>query len=44
MPYEEMLETRLYKEWARPQRLADAICTVLDEVGRELRHVRRFPP
>lgn len=30
IPYEEFLETRFYKEWARPQHLVDHIATVLD--------------
>jgi DNA-binding CsgD family transcriptional regulator len=30
MPYDEFLETRFYKEWARPQHLADFVTTVLE--------------
>jgi DNA-binding CsgD family transcriptional regulator len=31
IPYEEFLETRVYKEWARPQGLVDAAVTALDK-------------
>jgi PAS domain-containing protein len=31
MPYEEFLDTRFYKEWARPQGLVDFISAVLDK-------------
>ena len=31
IPYEEFLQTRLYKEWARPQGLVDAALAVLDK-------------
>jgi DNA-binding CsgD family transcriptional regulator len=31
MPYREFLETRFYKEWARPQGLADFVSAVLDK-------------
>jgi DNA-binding CsgD family transcriptional regulator/PAS domain-containing protein len=30
LPHEEFLETRLYREWARPQGLVDLVCAVLD--------------
>jgi DNA-binding CsgD family transcriptional regulator len=30
LPYDEFLETRFYKEWARPQGLVDHVTTVLD--------------
>jgi hypothetical protein len=30
MPYDEFLETRFYKEWARPQQLADFVTAVLE--------------
>lgn len=30
IPYEEFLETRFCKEWARPQQLVDFVCAVLD--------------
>jgi DNA-binding CsgD family transcriptional regulator len=30
MPYQEFLETRFYKEWARPQGLVDTVHAVLD--------------
>jgi DNA-binding CsgD family transcriptional regulator len=30
MPYDEFLETRFYKEWARPQQLADFVSAVLE--------------
>ena len=31
MPYEEFLETRFYKEWARPQGLVDFVTALLDK-------------
>src|SRR5262245_42382316 len=31
MPYDEFLETRFYKEWARPQQLADFVSAVLEK-------------
>ena len=31
LPYEEFLETRFYKEWARPQHLVDHLTVVLDK-------------
>src|SRR5262245_29695008 len=31
MPYDEALETRFYKEWARPQQLADFVTAVLEK-------------
>jgi DNA-binding CsgD family transcriptional regulator/PAS domain-containing protein len=31
MPYEEFLETRIYKEWGRPQGLVDAALSPLDK-------------
>jgi len=31
MPYQEFLETRFYKEWARPQGLVDFVSAVLDK-------------
>jgi DNA-binding CsgD family transcriptional regulator len=31
MPYDEFLETRFYKEWARPQQLADFVTAVLEK-------------
>lgn len=31
IPYGEFLETRFYKEWARPQRLVDHVAAVLDK-------------
>jgi DNA-binding CsgD family transcriptional regulator len=31
IPYQEFLETRFYKEWARPQGLVDSISAVLDK-------------
>ena len=31
LPYEEFLETRFYKEWAKPQRLVDHLTVVLDK-------------
>jgi DNA-binding CsgD family transcriptional regulator len=31
MPYDEFLETRFYKEWAKPQRLVDHLTVVLDK-------------
>ena len=31
LPYEEFLETRFYKEWVKPQRLADHLTVVLDK-------------
>lgn len=31
MPYDEFLETRFYKEWARPQNLVDHVTAVLDK-------------
>jgi DNA-binding CsgD family transcriptional regulator len=31
MPYDEFLETRFYKEWARPQGLVDVVASVLDK-------------
>jgi DNA-binding CsgD family transcriptional regulator len=31
MPYDEFLETRFYKEWARPQQLADFVSVVLEK-------------
>jgi len=31
MPYHEFLETRFYKEWARPQRLVDAATVILQK-------------
>jgi DNA-binding CsgD family transcriptional regulator len=31
MPYREFLETRFYKEWARPQGLVDFVSAVLDK-------------
>jgi DNA-binding CsgD family transcriptional regulator len=31
IPYEEFLQTRFYREWARPQGLADFIAAVLDK-------------
>jgi DNA-binding CsgD family transcriptional regulator len=31
MPYQEFLETRFYKEWARPQGLVDFLSAVLDK-------------
>jgi DNA-binding CsgD family transcriptional regulator len=31
IPYEEFLESRLYKEWVRPQGLVDAAVTALDK-------------
>jgi DNA-binding CsgD family transcriptional regulator len=33
MPYQEFLETRFYKEWAKPQCLVDFIAAVLDKSG-----------
>src|SRR5262249_33975625 len=30
MPYDEFLETRFYKEWARPQHLADFVTAVIE--------------
>jgi DNA-binding CsgD family transcriptional regulator len=33
MTYEELLETRIYKEWARPQGLVDFMSVVLDRSG-----------
>jgi DNA-binding CsgD family transcriptional regulator len=30
MPYDEFLETRFYKEWVRPQQLADFVTAVLE--------------
>ena len=30
MPYEEFLETRFFREWARPQGLIDAVSSVLE--------------
>jgi DNA-binding CsgD family transcriptional regulator/PAS domain-containing protein len=30
MPYEEFVQTRIYKEWAKPQSLIDCAMTVLD--------------
>src|SRR5215831_17118592 len=34
MPYDEFLETRFYREWARPQQLADFVTIVLEKSGR----------
>ena len=31
MPYDEFLETRFYKEWARPQGFVDFVASVLDK-------------
>jgi DNA-binding CsgD family transcriptional regulator len=31
MPYQEFLETRFYKEWARPQQLVDFVTAVLEK-------------
>jgi len=31
MPYDEFLETRFYKEWARPQQLVDFVTAVLEK-------------
>jgi DNA-binding CsgD family transcriptional regulator len=31
IPYEEFVETRFCKEWARPQQLVDFVCAVLDK-------------
>lgn len=31
MPYDEFLETRFYKEWAKPQHLVDHVSAVLDK-------------
>jgi len=31
MPYSEFVKTRIYKEWARPQRWADHLATTLDK-------------
>src|SRR5262245_40369447 len=31
MPYDEFLETRFYKEWARPQQLVDCLTAVLEK-------------
>ena len=31
MPYDEFLETRFYKEWARPQQLVDFVSAVLEK-------------
>lgn len=31
IPYDEFLETRFYKEWVKPQRLADHLTVVLDK-------------
>jgi DNA-binding CsgD family transcriptional regulator len=31
LPYDEFLETRMYKEWARPQGLVDCVMSVLDK-------------
>jgi DNA-binding CsgD family transcriptional regulator/PAS domain-containing protein len=31
IPYEEFLETRFYREWARPQGLVDFVASVLDK-------------
>jgi hypothetical protein len=31
VPYEEFLESRLYREWARPQGLVDFLSAVLDK-------------
>ena len=31
MPYDEFLETRFYKEWARPQQLLEFVTAVLDK-------------
>jgi hypothetical protein len=33
MPYDEVFETRLYKEWARPQGLVDFVTAVLERSG-----------
>ena len=30
LPYEEFLETRFFREWARPQGLIDAVSSVLE--------------
>ncbi len=49
MPYDEFLETRFYKEWARPQQLADFVTAVLEKsaTGASLfgvfRHERHGP-
>lgn len=31
VPYHEFIESRFYKEWARPQGLVDFVCAVLDK-------------
>ena len=31
IPYEQFLETRFYKEWARPQGLVDAVLCLIDK-------------
>jgi DNA-binding CsgD family transcriptional regulator len=31
MPYDEFLQTRFYKEWARPQQIADFVSAVLEK-------------
>jgi len=31
IPYQEFLETRFYREWARPQGLVDHVCAVIEK-------------